>query len=120
MTISDTIIVAIIGLITGATGSLVASWVKWGIEKKRLKHNRRVDLIKEWPIFIEQFDFEKDNFGNTTVYGAMRPYMNSETVKKFEAQRRFYVPPDGGRGKNLFKQWASDEVSKIEKNWKLI
>jgi hypothetical protein len=46
--------------------------------------------------------------------------MDSETVKKFEAQRTFYVPPDGGRGKNLFKQWASDEVSKIEKNGRLV
>jgi hypothetical protein len=67
MTISEAIIVAVIGLASGTVSSLIAPWVKWGIEKKRLVHNRRVDSIKEWRSFIEQFDFEKENFGNTAV-----------------------------------------------------
>lgn len=118
--ISDAIWVACIGLVSGAIGSLVAPWVKWGIEKRKLVHNRRVELINNWRSFIEEFDFDNENFGNTTVYAAMRPYMDENVIKKFEAQRTFYVTPEGGRGKKLFKQWASDQVSKIEKDWKLL
>ena len=112
--------VALIGLISGVIGTIFAPWVNWGIEKRRLKHTRKVELTKEWRIFIENFDFETQNFGNSTVYGAMRPFMDENIVKNFEAQRTVFVPPDGGRGDQLFKQWASDQVAMIEKKWKLL
>ena len=120
MDISDTILVACIGLVSGAIGSLIAPWVKWRIEKRKLIHNRRVELIDNWRSFIEDFDFDNKNFGNTSVYAAMKPYMDVEVIKKFEAQRTLYVTPDGGRGEKLFKHWASDQVSKIEKDWELV
>ena len=101
------VVVAFIGLIGGIIGSIFAPWVNWGIEKRRLKLAHRAELIKEWRSFIEGFDFENQNFGNSSVYGAMRPYMDDAIVKKFEAQRTFYVTPNGGRGDQLFKQWAS-------------
>ncbi|MCD4811254.1 hypothetical protein K8R14_01450 [bacterium] len=89
--------------------------------KKQLnKYNYQVRLIKEWRVFIEQFDFKNNNFGSTTIYASMRPYMNKDVIKKFEAKRTFYVCSDGGRGANLFKQWMSDEVSDIERKWELI
>lgn len=46
--------------------------------------------------------------------------MNEATIKKLEAKRTYYVCSDTGRGSNLFKQWISDEVSAIERKWKLI
>ena len=89
--------------------------------KKQLdKYNYRVKQIKEWKAFIEQFDFKKNNFGNTTIYASMRPHMSEETIKDFEAKRTYYVCSNTGRGANLFKQWMSDEVSAIERKWKLI
>ena len=115
-----TVIVAIIGLVGGIVGSIFTPWVNWRIEKRRLKHTRKLELVKEWRNFIESFDFENHNFGNSTVYGAMRPYMDEKVVKKFEAQRIFFVPPDGGRGNQLSKQWASDQVAMIEHKWELI
>jgi hypothetical protein len=118
--LGDTILVAIIGLVSGAIGSLIAPWVNWGIEKRKLNLQRKSTLIDQWRQFIEGFDFENENFGNTTVYGAMRPFMEPVVVAKFEAQRTVFVPPVRGRGSNLFKQWASDQVSFIERKWKLI
>jgi len=115
-----TVVVALIGLISGIIGSIFAPWVNWGIEKRRLKLNHKTELIKEWRAFIEKFDFIHKNFGNTTVYGAMRPYMDDNIIQKFEAQRTFYATPDGGRGELLFKQWASDQVAMIEKKWNLL
>lgn len=115
-----TVIVALIGVVGGILGSFGAPWVNWWVEKRRLKHNRKVELIKEWRAFIENFDFYNQNFGNTTVYGAMRPFMDDEAIKRFEAQRVIHIPPDGGRGDQLSKQWASDQVAMIEGKWNLI
>lgn len=117
---TGSVVVALIGLVGGIIGSVVAPWVNWGIEKRRLKHNHKIELIKEWRSFIESFDFNNRNFGNSTVYGAMRPFMDDNIIEKFEAQRTFHIPPDGGRGDQLFKQWASDQVTMIEKSWKLL
>jgi len=39
------LISGIIGLIIGIIGTLFAPWVKWGIEKKKIKLNRRIELI---------------------------------------------------------------------------
>lgn len=114
------LVTAIIGLISGALGSLIAPWIHWSIEKRKSKLEYKKSLISNWRQFIEEFDWVNNEFGNSSVYGAMRSYMNDEIVKKFEAQRTFHMPPDGGRGKNLKKQWAADEVSRIEREWDLL
>lgn len=120
LNISQTVIVALISLVIAIIVNIIAPWANWGIEKRRLQHTRKEDLVKEWRTYITKFDFETQNFGNSTVYAAMRPYMDKDVVKRFEAQRTYFVPPDGGRGDQLFKQWASDQVSMIEKKWKLL
>ena len=49
------IMVALIGLGTGAIGSLVAPWANWGAEKRRRKEDRRgVVLITNWRHDIRQ------------------------------------------------------------------
>jgi hypothetical protein len=37
-----------VGLTTGILGSLVAPWANWGVEKRRLRRQARVDRITEW------------------------------------------------------------------------
>jgi hypothetical protein len=118
--ITDKIWVACITLLTSAIGSSIALLLKGRIDKSKFIYKRKSKLIAEWRTNIEKFDFENENFGNTSVYGAMKPYMDESVIKKFEAQRTFFVPPDGGRGDNLKKQWASDQVSKIERDWELL
>jgi len=113
-------ITILIGLLSGAVGSLIAPWVHWKIEKRQFQFEYKRNLIHEWRQFIEQFNWESESFGNSTVYGAMRPHMREEVINRYEAQRTFHVPPDGGRGENLFKQWASDEIARIESKWELL
>lgn len=108
------------GLLTGTIASLAAPWVHWAIEKRRSQFNYRQELIRAWRSEIEAFDWDQEDFGNSTTYAAIRQHMRKEVVDRFEAQRTFHVPPDGGRGENLRKQWASDEVARIEKEWKLV
>jgi len=34
--------------------SLIAPWVQWGIEKKRIKQKRRIELLREWRRIISK------------------------------------------------------------------
>ncbi|WP_133160822.1 hypothetical protein [Mycobacterium ahvazicum] len=36
------------GAVTGTISSLIAPWANWGIEKRRLRRENRVQRIKEW------------------------------------------------------------------------
>ena len=116
----EVVVSAVVGLIAGAIGSLIAPWVHWTIEKRRERLKHRREIIQNWRKSIDEFDFDSDNFGNTSTYAAMRPHMRKEIITKFEAQRTVYVTPDGGRGDKLFKQWALDEVARIEQEWGLL
>ena len=43
--IAVAIIGGVTGLVTGTAGSLTAPWAQWGVEQRRLRRQRRVDLI---------------------------------------------------------------------------
>jgi hypothetical protein len=111
---------ALLGFTGGIIGSLIVPWVQWAIEKRRGKFEYRQEMIKTWREGIDNFNWTDDDFGNSSIYGAIRPHIKPDMIEKFEAQRTFHVPPDGGRGTNLQKQWASDEVARIENEWGLL
>ena len=115
-----TVIVALIGLVGGAIGSLIAPWVNWGIEKKRLLHSQRVDRVRKWRNAIDNFNFKQEKFAYSSVYSSMKPHMDKEIIEKFEANNTFFVAPNGVSTDQLLKRWASDQVTKIEKSWGLV
>ncbi|NHZ86493.1 MAG: hypothetical protein GWP19_11535 [Planctomycetia bacterium] len=59
----NSITVALIALVSGAIGSLIAPWVKWGIEKKKILLDERKNTIKEVRKLVIE---ENKNFGNLT------------------------------------------------------
>jgi hypothetical protein len=115
-----TVIVAVVGLISGAIGSLISPWINWGIEKRRLKHTQKVERIKEWKNAIESFNFKQEKFGYSSAYSSMKPYMDDDIIKKFEAHNTIFVAPNGVGKDQLLKRWATDQVTKIEKEWGLV
>jgi len=61
-TILVALIGAIAGLISGTIASLIAPWIKWGIEKKKLLLNERKLLLKDVrEIIIKEYD-ENEKF----------------------------------------------------------
>lgn len=115
MTFGDTVLAAIVG---GISASIVAPLVFYFIEMHRTKQSTRLKRIEAWRAAIDGFDFENFDFGDTAIYAAMRPFMDNDAIQKFEADGVMYV--SGGRGDDVLKQCALDQVSKIEKNWNLI
>jgi hypothetical protein len=46
--IAVALISGVVGLTTGAIGSLFAPWANWGVEKRRLRRAGRLERISEW------------------------------------------------------------------------
>ena len=107
---------AITGLIAGAIGSLIAPWVKWGIEKRREKLSYRKNKLANWRILIESADSYGDIVG-TSVYREIEPYM-SENEKSDLNTKAVIIGGPPNIDSRLSKLLRI--VTRIEKEWDLI
>lgn len=46
--VAAAIVGGVAGFATGAVSSIIAPWSNWGVEKRRIRHNRRIDMVEEW------------------------------------------------------------------------
>ncbi|HEX5317039.1 MAG TPA: hypothetical protein VFX22_10355, partial [Candidatus Kapabacteria bacterium] len=68
---NSTIISAIIGLVTGAIGSLIAPWSQWLVERHRALLANRKSQLNEWRRAATEYDWEE--LANTHEYATLRP-----------------------------------------------
>lgn len=138
------VIGAVAGLISGSIASIVAPWINWGIEKRKQKLAHRRELIAKWRAMVfhivsvyesdEETDAETffDLLAKEQDYLSLKPHISDEAYKKLLkaditpgeiiiVQRGALgsgssrVNPIGG-----FASLLADEVTRIEKEWKLI
>lgn len=118
----QTIIAAGAGLLAGAVGSLVAPWVHWAIEARRERLASRRRLIAELRATINHHMAEDDDFGflRDTAYSRLRPYMDPKVVESLERPSTFHVRKDIPGAPPATLSSLAREVSRIERDWKLI
>jgi hypothetical protein len=75
---------ALAGLIAGAIGSLIAPWIHWGIEKKKIRHTARREFISAARRALEA-DTGKHEFRESTIYSQLRPFLSERTRKEIES-----------------------------------
>lgn len=116
----NALIAGSVGLVTGAIGSLIAPWIQWGVEKKRKKHDRRVELISQWRQILMSPEFSREAIINHPLYGPLRDRLNEKIRREIERPANHFVvtlySPINSRDRNLVLQ----EVARIEKEWDLI
>lgn len=115
---TEKIIIGVVGAIIGLISGLATPWVKSYFDRKTELIAYRTALIRSWRTEIDKEIELPLNFGDSSVYAALRAHMNILVIKQFEAPRTVYV--SGGRGTNVRKQMLTDEISRIEKDWKLV
>lgn len=116
------IIPALLGLVAGVIGSLVAPWVNWGIEKRREKRKRRQNSVDSWRKYVET-NFDWNTFRNTAVFSQMKPYLSEKIVNELDPVREGEGPTIHLRsaiGEDTLTKRLLDEIAAIEKKWKLI
>lgn len=114
----EVVISAIVGLLAGTVGSLIAPWVHWSIEKRKSKIEYRREQIRKWREEINASDTNGVKPTDTAAYSAMRPYLDPELVKKLENALTIFA--SGGRGPNTKKLILLDEITRLEREWGLI
>lgn len=113
-------VAGVVGLIAGAIGSLVAPWVQWGIEQKRLRNSRRIELISQWREIISNRAFNRGNLLNNPLYGPLRELLEEKVRQEIERPSNQITivldSPTNSHDRDLLLR----EIARIEKAWKLI
>lgn len=146
----NTITIAIIALISGALGSLIAPWVKWGIEKKKIKlQEKRDTLLQIRELVIEEYTkFDRltkkwidegkhkekefkiypraityyDTLNKHAIFQKIKPFLQDNTI---EVLKRSELLKFKDRGTTLGQlptpyEKLMDDLAKIERDWDLI
>lgn len=120
--LSKIITPAIVGLLSGALGSLLAPWIHWGIEKRREDRKKKQDLINLWRRYIAR-SFKWDIFRDTVTFSQMKPYLSDNIIKELDPTEEGESPTVHMRsviGEDTLKKRLLDEITAIEKQWELI
>jgi|SRR3954470_1899904 hypothetical protein len=117
---SDTVVVALIGLVAGAAGSLAAPWANWGVEKKRETLAHRRALIASWRTGLAEYERRlvkgevADGEPMTLEwYSTLRPHLNK--VNDIEGGNRFVAVVSSNR--EVDAVIIADELDRIERDW---
>ncbi|MGE0792866.1 MAG: hypothetical protein AB7V77_01645 [Candidatus Woesearchaeota archaeon] len=100
---------------------IVAPYVNWGIEKKRLKQNNRKDFLARCRAYIENPNFENKKFVNSSFYSQLKPNLSLDLINKFEKDENHVTIKQGIRGGvDNFKPNLLDEIKDLEIKWNLL
>jgi len=106
------IISAIIGLITGAIGSLIAPWVNWGIEKKKIRLEQRKIMLQYVQGELNAYDCYIVRFKNSLAYSKIKQYLDLDIAKLID-------DCEGGNDSEL-KNQILNNITRIQHKWGLI
>lgn len=116
----NALIAGIIGLIMGAIGSLGAPWINWGIEKRRKRNERRIELIGIWRKLISIYSFDRRQLLNDPAYGPLRELLREEVRTEIERPNTHITILVNSPTESLDRDLLLREIARIEKLWKLI
>jgi hypothetical protein len=114
------VVSAVVGLVAGVVGSLIAPWVNWGIEKRRDKLKHRWEIIQRCRDKVDSPDFTKQEFRATTEYRYLKPLLDAESQRSIEGDHIFMVPERGDSPDNVYRKLLAEAIDKLEGQWRLV
>jgi hypothetical protein len=97
MTFYNVILPPLLGLLAGIAGAFITPLVSWGIEKKRMKVQRRRELIANWHALLHdisqgrvanledtQFYIFRDCTFGHQHFPSLQPFLRTETLRLVE------------------------------------
>jgi hypothetical protein len=118
-----TFVPALLGFIGGVIGSIVAPWIHWGVEKRKLKLAARQELIVKARRVVAG-DLDKFAFRETPTYSTLRPLLSERTRKEIESDAITIQRSGRGSGEHSgprhYARLVLDDLQRLEIKWKLL
>ena len=119
----EKVILALIAIIGGGVGSLIAPWANWGIEKRKQRLASQRKLIEDTRRMIAEVAKQRGTSGSLTEllerraeFHAIKGYLNQQVIGEIYGGRTTIV----GSTIDAGLSYLADEVTKLERKWKLV
>jgi len=102
----------VLAFVVGGAGSFFAPWANWGIEKRKIRLQQRIAIIKT-------FKKSLDDYGSGAVthdpvrYAQLKPYLD----KRLVAEIGKIDDETDGEDRKAIAHKLIDEVAKLERKW---
>uniref|UniRef100_UPI003F830138 hypothetical protein n=1 Tax=Thalassotalea sp. PLHSN55 TaxID=3435888 RepID=UPI003F830138 len=114
-----TVVVALIGLISGAIGSLFAPWINWGIEKKRKAIEYKQSRIKDARELLDKAD-SLEIILSSSIWGFIQTNLTQQEAHSVSSGRVIHGTDHNCMTElHMRKQIISRMLSRLEKEWEL-
>ena len=113
------VIPAVVGLVSGLIGSLIAPWVNWGIEKRRVNMEARRRFIADARAEL-QHNPDKEKFRDSVLYSRLHPHLSDQTSQEIESDAMIVKVGGRANGINNFIPQVLDDIRKLEAKWNLL
>ena len=120
MKIDQALLTALIGLIAGTVGSLIAPWVNWGIEKRRLRLLNRKEMINKLKLLISEEQLDREKIVNSTEYHQLKEHLSTKSIKILESSEFVIYLRMGADPIDHERKEILEDISKLEKKWRLV
>lgn len=119
MTIPEAALTAFVGLVSGAIGSLIAPWINWGIEKKRLTRQARKELLE---LAYKQITDEvpRKEFSHGALFARLRPHLSEDVRRAIEDSRTTIVTSSGKSKVDPYVEKLHADLHRLEVEWGMI
>ena len=107
------------GVVIGTIGTLILPWVKWGLEKIRLRHDERKRFIADIRNIVEDQDFSHEPLIDNSIYFKLKPHLDKQLIEDIEF-RGIATAIILGRPSIEIKYRLLDAISKLEREWGII
>ena len=120
MEINQIILTSTIGLLTGAIGSLIAPWINWGIEKKKMRREARIKIIKEIKDIVANERLNRIAIINSPNYMVIRNKLSPKTIEELEKPLNHITVNLGSPAIDFEKRMVFEDICELEKKWRLV
>jgi hypothetical protein len=115
------VISAVVGLVSGAIGSLIAPWVHHAIEKDRESRAHHRALIAKWRAMVGRYRAGGLWVINDPDYTDLRGYLGAEALHELERNSHTITIVEGTEGISADHRLkvVVDEIARLERAWGL-
>lgn len=122
-TVKVAVIGALAGLISGALASLIAPWINWGIEKRRLRLQDRKELVDRWRDMCMNWRYHAPHNAPARLHlGLERSWISLKPKLKKSVLNEVIKHDEQAITYEQREQLASillDDIARLEKKWGL-
>ncbi|MGH8621833.1 MAG: hypothetical protein ACRET3_06820 [Burkholderiales bacterium] len=108
-------------IVGGIVIYLVAPWVHWGIEQRRIRTESRRALIAEAREYIGSESFYGSDLVRKPIYPRLKPHLAPDIIEVIENYEEVEDQQDDPESfPEVFRKELLDEISRLERTWGLI